>query len=110
MQIVSPNGKSTVVERQGGPQIIFTQTDQLGFYQTRPVNSDRLLQLFTVNLFSERESDILPTEEIKIGMQDVTATGKQNEIVRIEAWRWLLAAALVILTVEWYLYNRRVAV
>lgn len=110
VQIVSPTGKSTVVERQGGPQIIFTQTDQLGFYQTRPVNSDRLLQLFTVNLFSERESDILPTEEIKIGMQDVTATGKQNEIVRIEAWRWLLAAALVILTVEWYLYNRRVAV
>ncbi len=110
VQITAPTGKKTTVERHGGPQIIFTQTDQLGFYKTQPVDSDRLLQLFTVNLFSEQESNIVPTEEITIGAQNVAATGKQKEIVRIEIWRWLLAAALLILSVEWYLYNRRVAV
>ncbi len=110
VEITDPSGQRTKLQRSGGPQLIYTQTDQTGFYQARPVGSDRLLQMFTVNLFSDRESDISPAPEVKIGTETVAAKPSQKDIVRIEYWRWLLALAIVILSIEWYLYNRRIAV
>ncbi len=52
VEIEPPSGKKVEMDRSGQPQLIYTQTDELGFYQARPANVDRLLQLFTVNLFS----------------------------------------------------------
>lgn len=105
-----PDGKSVSVERAGQPSVVFGDTEQSGFYETRTTDEKRLLQLFTVNLFSERESDILPRPEVTIGATDVVANSEDVRSVRVEYWRWLLALALVILSVEWVLYNRRVAV
>ena len=110
VEVVDPLGKSTKLTRAGGPQLIYTQTDELGFYRVKPVGDDRTLQMFTVNLFSDRESDIAPAEEVLIGAQNVEASGEQKDISRIEYWRWFLALALLLLAVEWYLYNRRISV
>lgn len=109
IEISNPTGKKIQIDRADQTQLVFTQTEELGFYEAKPAGSDRLLQMFTVNLFSEQESDIAVAAEVQIGAQNVQAAG-QNDIVRIEFWRWLLAIALVVLSVEWYLYNRRVAV
>ena len=110
VEIKPPAGSKSQIDRTGQPQLIFTQTDELGFYEARPANSDRLLQLFTVNLFSEQESNIKAASEVQIGTQAVVSQSTQSEIVRVEYWRWLLGVALVVLLVEWYLYNRRVAI
>ena len=110
IEIEQPDGKKIAINRTGQPQVIFTQTDDLGFYEAKPADTDRLLQMFTVNLFSEQESDIVPALEVKIGGEEIQARVAQSEIVRVEYWRWLLALALVILSLEWYLFNRRVAV
>lgn len=110
IEISQPSGKKVALERSGQPQLIYTQTDELGFYEARPAKADRLLQLFTVNLFSEQESNIHSAAEIQIGSQAVVAKSTQSEIVRVEYWRWLLGLALIVLSVEWYLYNRRVAI
>ncbi len=110
VEVADPAGKKVTIDRTGQPQLVFTQTEELGFYQARPSQSERLLQMFTVNLFSEQESDIVPAVEVQIGAQEVVANPERKDIVRIEYWRWLLALALLVLSVEWYLYNRRVAV
>jgi hypothetical protein len=110
IEIEQPSGQKIPVDRTGQPQVIFTQTDEPGFYGARPVEQDRLLQMFTVNLFSEQESNITPVSEIQLGGEKVAARASRTEITRFEYWRWLLAVALVLLSVEWYLYNRRVAV
>ncbi|MCR9292329.1 MAG: BatA and WFA domain-containing protein [bacterium] len=110
VEITDPSGKKSKLERSGGPQLIFTQTDQLGFYEARPVGSDRLLQLFTVNLFSDQESNLSAAAEVQIGAESVASRPNQQNVVRIEYWRWLLALAVMILSVEWYVYNRRIAV
>jgi hypothetical protein len=110
VNVIDPGGTKVKMDRNGQPQLIFTQTDELGFYQAKPTDSDRLLQVFTVNLFSEQESDIVPAADLTIGAQAVQANAPAKDIMRFEIWRWLLAAALVVLTLEWYLYNRRVAV
>lgn len=110
VQVERPGKQTTAVERSGGPQVIYTQTDKAGVYRVQPTGSDRLLQMFTVNLFSEQESDIAPAAGVTIGAKEVKAAEPLAQQARFEAWRWLLGVALVILSVEWYLYNRRVAV
>ncbi len=110
IRIEGPGGKKSTMERAGQPKLIYTQTEELGFYQTKPADGgERLLQLFTVNLFSERESNIAVAADVEIGSVTVAANQTRKDIVRVETWRWLLALALIGLCVEWYLYNRRVA-
>ncbi len=110
VEIEPPTGKKVEIDRTGQPQLIYTQTEDLGFYEARPAKDERLLQLFTVNLFSEQESNIKAASEVQIGAEAVVAQSTQTEIVRFEYWRWLLGLALVVLSIEWYLYNRRVAI
>lgn len=110
VQISGPEGNSSNIKRSGQPQLIYTETEELGFYEAKAKESEQLLQMFTVNLFSERESDIVAATEVQIGAQNVAANTTRTNIVRVEYWRWILAAALVLLCVEWYLYNKRVAV
>ncbi len=110
IRVSSPSGRTATLQRAGQPNVIFTQTEDAGFYETKPTNTDRVLQIFTVNLFSEQESNILVAPDVKIGATSVVANQTQKDIARFELWRWLLALALIVLSVEWYLYNRRVAV
>lgn len=110
VSISGPDGKSNDIKRSGQPQLIYTETEELGFYEAKAQESEQLLQMFTVNLFSERESDIVAATEVQIGAQNVAANTTRTNIVRVEYWRWILAAALVLLCIEWYLYNKRVAV
>ena len=110
VEILNPQGGQTSVDRTGQAQLIFTQTEEPGFYEARGAGSDRMLQMFTVNLFSEQESNLAPRADVMIGAQNVIASDAVREVVRIEYWRWLLAAALVVLSVEWVVYTRRVAI
>lgn len=110
VEIFDPSGRSKRVDRTGQPQLVYTQTETPGFYEAKVAGEDRLLQLFTVNLFSEQESDILPKLDVMIGAQTIKGTTAATEIVRVEYWRWLLGLALVILSLEWLIYNRRIAV
>jgi hypothetical protein len=66
--------------------------------------------MFNVNLFSERESSIGLAEEIKIGLQEVQTRSAGLQIIRAEFWRWLLLLAIVLLTLEWLVYTRRISV
>lgn len=110
VRVTGPNGRGIKMDRGGQPSLIYTQTDDLGFYQANPVEGERLLQLFTVNLFSEQESNIAAAPAVAIGTVTVAANQVQKDIVRIELWRWLLAIALLVLSAEWFLYTRRIAV
>ncbi len=110
IEISQPDGSKVPVDRTGQTQIVFTQTETPGFYAAKPLAIDNTLQLFSVNLFSEAESNIKVAPEVQIGAQAVAASNRQTELVRVEYWRWLLVIALGLLSVEWYLYNRRVAV
>jgi hypothetical protein len=109
VKIVSPDKKEDFIDRTGSPQLIYNRTDQFGFYSVEPAESDQTLQLFTVNLFSERESKLSTPQDIVLGEEKVGAI-KAEETVRREYWRWLLALAVIVLTAEWIMYTRRIAV
>jgi len=109
--VENPLEEKVKLNRTGQPQVLFTQTENAGFYEARPAEDEELLlQLFTVNLFSQRESDIAIAPDVMIGAETVEATQLAKSYVRKEFWRLLLVVALVILFAEWIVYNRRIAV
>ncbi len=110
LEVESPDSRTTTIDRSGMPQVLFTQTEESGFYRAKPAGEDRVLQLFTVNLFSDRESDIRIAPDVRIGAEDVAATDPASKIVRREYWRWILLVALIVLAAEWLIYNRRITV
>jgi hypothetical protein len=109
VRITTPSGNELAVQRDGQSQIVFSQSDETGFYEVKDPNSDRLLQLFTANLFSEQESQLKPTGEVTLGLQELKAETEQVEMIRVEYWRWLLVLVLVAICVEWLVYSKRIS-
>jgi len=96
------------VERSNRNTYDFADTDRQGVYEVN-WGADRPPQRFAVNLFTAAESDILTRTELTIGSGEAVVGSGQREIARKETWKLLLLAGLAVLVLEWYLYNRRVA-
>ena len=114
-----PNGTERKVELSGPGQLSFSETSQLGVYDVS--DQGNVVKRFAVNLFDPAESDlslkvtagdeqgVQVVDSLSIGYVDVEAKSPSAP-VRRELWKLLLIAALVVLVLEWYIYNRRVYV
>jgi Ca-activated chloride channel family protein len=105
--VTAPNGARHLLP-VGEKMPVFAATDQLGVYLVEQLDpSDTVLQsaVFTVNLFDEAESDIAPREVVMVGQAEVTAAVREEQ-GRREFWPWLASAALGMLVVEWWIYQR----
>ena len=114
-----PNGTLREVELEQPGRLVFHETDQLGVYEMG--DSLGIVKRFAVNLFDRNESDIrlrtrqegddgvTVVDSLAIGYVDVEAQSPSTP-VRRELWKLLLLGALVVLVLEWYIYNRRVYV
>ncbi|MBM4004536.1 MAG: VWA domain-containing protein [Planctomycetes bacterium] len=107
LKIVSPSGSESTLKREGQTGFTYTMTDELGVYSVYETNDRQPTSHFVVNLFHARESNLVPAEQLAIGSTEIKReTG--TALARREMWKWILAAALVVLIFEWYVYNRRV--
>jgi hypothetical protein len=64
---------------------------------------------FAVNLCDTTESDVQPRYQVEIGPQTVEAAPEQMR-ERQPLWPWFALGALLLLLVEWWVYQRRVAI
>jgi hypothetical protein len=88
----------------GVVEIVDTET--LGNYRVEA--DQKLADLFAVNLFDPRESDLGAAPSVELGYEAVdAATGGIHN--RREYWRLLLIVMLALLAAEWWLYAKRVA-
>lgn len=91
---VGPSGVTEIVE-----------TDSPGNYRVK--SGERIVDMFSINLFNRSESTIAATESIELGYESVE--GKVAGVEkRQEYWRWLLLGMLAILATEWWVFGRRV--
>ena len=102
-----PGGRSAELVRDKLNTFNFTDTDELGVYTV--LERRKPVERFAVNLFDSGESDIRPraNNTLTIGNVDVKGTSVW-EGGRREIWKVLVSLALVVLLIEWYIYNRRV--
>jgi hypothetical protein len=117
LTVIGPRRSEATVSRSAQDEFPFSATEVPGIYEVR--RDDSVVERFAVNLFDRAESDIAvrPTQDpesstvrpadIRIGHVDVAASTDRAP-ARREAWKLILACALFVLVLEWYIYNRRV--
>jgi von Willebrand factor type A domain/Aerotolerance regulator N-terminal len=105
IKVRAPSGSTTTLERGTRAEFSYGGTGELGVYEASWENQTRR---FAVNLFDPNESNIEPRPSVKIG-ETVVEAGPSRKQPR-ELWRWVVAAGLVFLLLEWWIYNRRVHV
>ncbi len=86
--------------------IEIVDTDTPGNYRVEA--NDKLADLFAVNLFDPRESELAAVASVDLGYESVDAAIGGVESRR-EYWRFLLVVMLLLLVAEWWLYAKRVA-
>lgn len=100
------DGTSVEIQSIPGRGLAFGDTDFVGLYEaTWPDQKYR----FAVNLFDVQESMVEPRRELRIG-EEVVSGEEQPMRARRELWPWFVLAALVVLVVEWIVYQRRIYV
>jgi hypothetical protein len=108
VRLTKPDGEVVRVAPQNG-QAIFADTAQLGPYVVEQRQGERLVgrRRYAVNLFAPDESKIAPQTGLNVpqvsGLQQAVT---RERVGRQEFWRWLAAAALAVLVVEWLVYQR----
>ncbi len=108
IDITSPNGVKTRVVRDRNNSYVFGQTNVTGVYD---VSTDRqnVVTRFPVNLFDATESQIVPQPAFNTKWNQVESADSFAP-TRRDAWRWIIGLSIVVLMVEWYIFNRRVYV
>ncbi len=113
VRVTRPDG-TTVSSRGGevqlqGGQAIYADTDPLGVYVVEEYRGSELLarHRYAVNLFAPNESQITAQRDLNIpqdsGAQSTVARERDG---RQEFWRWVALAALIVLLLEWLVYQR----
>lgn len=101
-QVSLPDGQRRRVTVVDG-QILFTETERVGVYQL--LAGDRQWR-WAVDLRNAEESDLWPSQELKLGARRVQAAAGPPKVER-HLWPYLILLALVVLLGEWHLYHRR---
>ncbi len=102
-----PDARTVAIKADNAGAAYYRGADRVGVYRADPAvpGWDR----YAVNLEDDRESDIAPRSDFRVGGKSVEV-GKRIEQVTPEVWRWFVGVALAIMLLEWYIYNRRVMI
>jgi hypothetical protein len=105
VSVEGPGGERESITVGTGGTIQFARTEEIGFYEIRD-EGGRIIDRFVINLFDRRESEITAAASVSLGYEAVDAT---EAVVsgRREFWRLLLIGTLGVMTLEWWLYSRR---
>jgi len=102
-----PDGRKDQGLPAANQSLHYGRTRLVGAYRVEPGVTAN--DAFTVNLFSAGESFVRPSRTVTLGAQAVTSQSgsvQTNE----PAWPYFLIALLMLLLLEWIVYNRRVFV
>jgi hypothetical protein len=106
IEVSAPDGKSYRLPPDE-ERTVFTQTEALGIYRVSyPGHPELAPDRFAVNLFSPLESDLRPAPSVQIGQAGLTPSAKAA-VGQHEIWPWIAGLALLVLLVEWWVYQRQ---
>jgi hypothetical protein len=81
-----------------------------GFYKIATGPSAEESSMFAANLSDPLESSIAPRDKLEVDGRVAGEVGEFKVGVRREMWIYLLMAVLLVTTVEWLTFHRRITV
>ena len=112
IRVTAPDDEVTDLDVNSNA-LIFTDTSQLGIYRLEIIQGGEVTQSqsFAVNLFATGESDITPIPEDALQLGGTEISGESDEQLGLrEFWGILALLALIVLSIEWYVYHHRLRV
>jgi Ca-activated chloride channel homolog len=109
--VTCPDGHSNLVAvpSEGAGMVVYDDTDRVGLYRVRgPGGYD---QSFAVDLLDASESNLTPqlhADLNRAGVYSANSSGPHLHRVRDDLWPIVAAFALLLLTLEWVVFHRRV--
>ena len=107
VEITDPAKKKTLVKASKDNQFLFSDTELSGVYSVTGKGSGDVDHLFTVNLLDRKESNLAVRENLGLGLEEVKAQ-PETQVARKQLWIWLVLASLVVIMLEWLIFNKRV--
>ncbi len=108
--VLRPDGSSDSINLpEEGTQLTYARTDRVGLYRVRFDDPDRTSAAFAVSLLDREESAIGPADGLRVG-GDILAASSDIRSVNRPLWPYAAGAALILLMIEWWVYNRRVMI
>jgi hypothetical protein len=98
-----PGGGVEPLESQDG-KLLIPGPDQLGIYEVSWGEGGSAQ--FAVNLFSPQESDIMPAGQLSVAGLEADGEAEGQQQAQREWWRPLIWLALVLIILEWLVYQR----
>lgn len=117
VRVTLPDGTSERLSPTADGRVVFGPVRASGVYElswSGPVSpadarrGERGVRLVAANLLDPRESDPGTRASVSLAAQVVSGeTGWTGDVTR-RLWPWLLLAALLVILLEWWVYNRKV--
>ena len=107
-QIDGPDYSGTEIKSGVSGSIRFPGTGRAGTY--RLSIDGQPAKFFAVNLLDPKESNIEPRRQIVLSGQPVQAEEHDLSRANVPLWPFLVGLALVLLCLEWIIYNRKVRI
>jgi hypothetical protein len=102
--VTAPGGaKERILVRDDEP-VLYDRAASIGVYQAQSGNWS---QSFAVSLLNKGESDLTPQDALKFGNKGAVS-GENRARTNRELWGYLVAIALLVLGVEWWVFHRGV--
>ncbi len=107
VRIHRPDGGVDELSAAGGSAVHYARTRHVGPY--RMESEGETSSTFVVNLFDPVESHVAPAGQLSIGGAALAGRGGAVDI-DLPAWPYFVLALLIVLLLEWIVYNQRVLV
>jgi hypothetical protein len=104
LEVIGPHGRRETLSGEPGQEVVYGDTERAGLYSVRRAKG---VELVALNLFDPQESRVDVAQELKLMSGQALAAAALPPVTR-SYWRWIAAAALLLLCAEWFVYHRRV--
>ncbi len=118
VRLDGPGLNNTELQRSPDNRVSYGPIERVGLYRLTwdgppgprdTVNNGRATRLIPVSLLSETETDTRVATSLRFATSDVAASAAASDADqdREPWWPYLVLAALTLIIVEWWIYNRR---
>ncbi len=107
VNVIGPEGRKTKLLPRPDKTFVLNDTSRSGLYAIQAPVQDSVDIVLPVNLFDRNESNVVVRDKMTLGYKEL-AGEIASEPTRQQYWMWFLLLALVILVLEWYIFNKRI--
>lgn len=109
LTVVRPDGTTDEQRVDDRHTMSYGKTREVGAYLAKFDDKDKTVEAYCANILDTTESMVRPNTNLTLSGQAVESVSGDVE-VNEPLWPWAVGLALLLLLIEWWVYNRRVMI